>query len=832
MTMLKWKPRRPYAWLTLMIYLIPVMVLVTGATAVHLVEERTVASAGQSLALGADGIADMLDRVLFERYSDVLLASKAGIFLGQDREAMNTYLSALKKTYPMYLWLAVVDTKGRILAATNPASIGQDRSGREWFQEVRDRQRIHIRDAEPSEESGGTLAVAFTAPLTNQRGKFLGVVTSQVSVPSMEAIFTKSVRALQTQRDSQGTIEYQFLTRDGDVIADSQLRQEGQVNLKRLALPSALLTGSDQPGYVEEMHARRRVPVVSGYAQTKGQGEFVGLHWGILLRMDRNDILAPIRTALWKLGVLGSIGFIPLLGFLLWTTRRLKIEWAQARTECLRATRAEEILRESEGAYVQILDSISDMVLCKGPQSRLLYANKAFRDYYGMTLDQLRGIVDATFNKPAYTQQYLLDDAYVFRTGKSLNIPEEPVTRHDGKVFFFNTLKTPIFNQDGEVTQLVAVARDTAEQKRAEDALRESEERYRSLYENNPSMYFTVNSEGTVLSVNRFGAEQLGYVVEELVGQCVLKVVHPDDQDLVRNHLAILIRSSPQMAHWEFRKIRKDGSMLWVKEIARAVRDVEDRIVVLIVCEDITERNRMEEALRESEARYRSLAHSIITAQEEERRRIARELHDETGQWLTAMLVGLRTLEDTPTNTDIQSQVRELRRLASFTLGEVGRLARGLHPSVLDDLGLVAALERYAHEFDSTHGVKVSVYTRKPMTARLPLPVETALYRMAQEALTNAAKHAAPNAIDIQIECEGPIVTMTVKDDGCGFDVAETLRKTVHTRHLGLHGMRERTALLNGFLTIESQQTRGTTICVRIPLTEADYGQNSSPDRG
>jgi PAS domain S-box-containing protein len=449
-----------------------------------------------------------------------------------------------------------------------------------------------------------------------------------------------------------------------------------------------------------------------------------------------------------------------------------------------------------------------------------------------MTLAQLRGIVDASFNKPDYTQQYVLDDTYVFRTGKSLNIPEEPVTRHDGKVFRFNTMKTPIFNADGEVVQLVAVCRDITEQKRAKDALRVSEERYRSLYENNPSMYFTVNPEGTVLSVNQFGAEQLGYAVEELVGHSVLKVVHPDDRNLVRNHLATLLTSPQHMAHWEFRKIRKDGDMLWVKEIARAVRDVEGNILVLIVCEDITERTRMEEALRESEARFRSLAHSVITAQEEERRRIARELHDETGQWLTAMLVGLRTLEDAPTNTDVRSQARELRRLASFTLGEVGRLARGLHPSVLDDLGLVPALERYAQEFDAAHGIKVSVHTRSLATARLPLPMETTLYRMAQEALTNAAKHAKPNTIEIQVECEGSIVTMIVKDDGCGFDVAEALRRTARTTHLGLHGMHERAALLNGSLTIESQPTQGATICARIPLTEVDHGQDSSPYRG
>lgn len=133
---------------------------------------------------------------------------------------------------------------------------------------------------------------------------------------------------------------------------------------------------------------------------------------------------------------------------------------------------AEQELLESERLHTQILDAVSEMILSKDPNSRIVYANKAFRDFYGMTMEELRGIIDAPFNEPGYTQQYLSDDAYVFRTGNTLNIPQEPVTRHDGQVRLFHTIKSPIFGADGRVVLSVGVSRDITEQKETEEQIR------------------------------------------------------------------------------------------------------------------------------------------------------------------------------------------------------------------------------------------------------------------------------------------------------------------------------------------------------------------------
>ncbi|HVO66885.1 MAG TPA: PAS domain S-box protein [Syntrophales bacterium] len=145
----------------------------------------------------------------------------------------------------------------------------------------------------------------------------------------------------------------------------------------------------------------------------------------------------------------------------------------------------------------------------------------------------------------------------------------------------------------------------------AEEALRHSEERYRALYNDNPSMYFTIDGEGKVLSVNKCGAEQLGYSAEELVGLPVLIVFHPDDREAVEKQFAMCMQNPMKVATWEFRKVRKDGNIMWVKEAARAVQDQHGNSMVLIVCEDITERKQAEEALRESEERYRSVVDHI-----------------------------------------------------------------------------------------------------------------------------------------------------------------------------------------------------------------------------
>jgi len=145
-----------------------------------------------------------------------------------------------------------------------------------------------------------------------------------------------------------------------------------------------------------------------------------------------------------------------------------------------------------------------------------------------------------------------------------------------------------------------SLKRESAVRKRADEALRRSEEQYRSLYNENPSMYFTVDTDGKIVSVNHFGAEQLGYTVEELVGQPVLNVFYKEDRNAVNDCLNDYMQNSTNGANWEFRKVRKDGSLLWVREFVRTIRQKDGNTVFLMVCEDITERKQAEEAVKKN----------------------------------------------------------------------------------------------------------------------------------------------------------------------------------------------------------------------------------------
>jgi PAS domain S-box-containing protein len=221
--------------------------------------------------------------------------------------------------------------------------------------------------------------------------------------------------------------------------------------------------------------------------------------------------------------------------------------------------------------------------------------------------------------------------------------------------------------------------------------------------------------------------------------------------------------------------------------------------------------------LQKAESLHSHLIDKIMTAQEDERRRISRELHDDIGQSLTSLLVGLRAAEEEVGKGGIQGRVSDLRKITGKTLQEVQRLARGLRPSVLDDFGLEEAIGRYAADFTSMYGIQVDVAHDGGSTERLPPAVETALYRIVQEALTNVWKYAKATTVSILLQRHPAQVQLIVEDNGQGFD-SQILQRPVADAHLGLHGMRERAALLNGSISIESSPGTGTTIYVKVPL--------------
>jgi signal transduction histidine kinase len=239
----------------------------------------------------------------------------------------------------------------------------------------------------------------------------------------------------------------------------------------------------------------------------------------------------------------------------------------------------------------------------------------------------------------------------------------------------------------------------------------------------------------------------------------------------------------------------------------------------------------MTEQLLEKEQERTQLLAKVIAAQEEERKRIARELHDEAGQALTSVLLGLKDLEDNSQTPAQKARAAELRGLTAGTLDLMRDMALELRPSTLDDLGLVAALQRYVSDYRRKYGIEVDFHPGSLAGVRLKPQMETALYRIAQEALTNVVRHAEAQSVSVLLDKRDGRAILVVEDDGKGFDVDQLRRTGSPAQKLGLLGMEERAALVGGSLTIESRPGAGTAVFVEVPLDGDGRAAGSRTDR-
>jgi PAS domain S-box-containing protein len=335
-----------------------------GIVLARFVEYRLVEATGEELTLAAAEVAEKLDRMMFERQGNTLMMARAFGLRASDPRYLSEYLEWMKTEYsPVYLWLAVTDSQGTVVAATDLSLVGRDYSHTASFIAARATRRLDIADVAVQEPESGVNTIAFTAPILDSQGTFLGVVTSRVGIPLLEEVTTRTIRSLEVRQGAGGRVEYQMLTQQGLVFVDSNPPHQGTINLKELGLPSVLLSESGVPGYIEEEHLRRHVQVVTGYAQTRGFGEFSGLGWSVLMRMERQDILAPIHAFLWKVGIASVVVWIPMLGLLFYATSRLRAEHRQAQQESAWAKAAEAALLQSQERNRAIVDTALDGVI-------------------------------------------------------------------------------------------------------------------------------------------------------------------------------------------------------------------------------------------------------------------------------------------------------------------------------------------------------------------------------------------------------------------------------------------------------------------------------------
>jgi len=331
---------------------------------------------------------------------------------------------------------------------------------------------------------------------------------------------------------------------------------------------------------------------------------------------------------------------------------------------------------------------------------------------------------------------------------------------------------------------------------------------YRPLFDLNPHPMWIFDLRTLeFLDVNEAASRHYGYSRHEFLER-TLRDIRPSEDVPRLAHRVSKIHDQPTTSATLWRHRKKDGALIDVEVTSFSVTFLS-RPARVVTVSDVTERLRAEHTIR-------ALLHTVTRAQEEERIRIARELHDDTAQSLSLLLLGLRKVADARTLDAARVSARELRVHIAKAIGEVRRIARGLRPADLDALGLAEALRRLALELCADHRVDVDVQV-SGLDAPLPPAIEIALYRIAQEALSNVCKHAAASTISIVAQRNESSVRLIVEDDGLGFAVDAPPKH----QKLGLQGIRERAMLLGGELAIESSLGKGTTLYVSLPLSEA-----------
>lgn len=396
-------------------------------------------------------------------------------------------------------------------------------------------------------------------------------------------------------------------------------------------------------------------------------------------------------------------------------------------------------------------------------------------------------------------------------------------------------------------TFITTTIRDITERKRGEEALRESESKYRLLMEHASDGIHTYDSRGNFIETNSRLCNMLGYTREELLRLNVKDLIKPEELMLAPVRFDQLAAGQTLMTERQLR--RKDGTFMPVEISGRMVQDG----VMQSIVRDITERKSAEAALHQAyddlerrveertaeivvaneklktemaerllaEQARQELLRRLVLAQEDERRRISRELHDHMGQQLTAIMMGLKSLDVASHGRETTiASLQQLQALTDQLAREVHSLAWGLRPPALDDLGLETALYNYAEEWAERSRVVVDFHSSGFETGRLPLIHETAIYRIAQEALTNVLKHSNADRVSFILERREDHVLAVVEDNGKGFDIEGVQERSSEERNLGLLGIRERASLLGGTLAIESAAGIGTTLYVRIPVNE------------
>jgi PAS domain S-box-containing protein len=481
---------------------------------------------------------------------------------------------------------------------------------------------------------------------------------------------------------------------------------------------------------------------------------------------------------------------------------------------------AEERLRESEERFHQLAANIEGYFWLNSPDdSQMFYMSPGYEKITGRTCASVykcphswtdiihpedRPRVLANVSKP------LRDDARQI---------EYRIVCADGSIRWIRDRAFAVRNAASEVYRVAGIGEDITEQKIAEEELRT----LNAALENAVEGIARLDTAGNYISVNRAYATMLGYKPEELLWRNWEQTVYPGDRRNVR-----LAHKRMQVEHrveLEVRGRRKDRSLFWKQIVMLKTHNKRGEWTGnYCFMKDVTERKLAEQALRASNERLHHMSRRVIEVQEEERRHLARELHDEIGQVLSAISVNLHSLGSV-CEPSAQPRLAESIHIVDRAIQQVRNLSLDLRPAMLDELGFVSTLRWYADRQAQRAGFEIRV-TAECSGKRLPAAIEMACYRVAQEALTNVVRYARATRVWVAFrEDEDKDVVLKIRDNGVGFNWNDVRQRLARGASFGVQGMQERVELLGGRFAIESTPGGGTLVSARLPTSTRPLGR-------
>jgi len=480
---------------------------------------------------------------------------------------------------------------------------------------------------------------------------------------------------------------------------------------------------------------------------------------------------------------------------------------------------AEGAARESEQRFGVLVESVRDHAIIRlDPSGRVVSWNAAAQHINGYAATEIIGRSVACFYTP--------EDTAAGKPAENLREAAERgrceaqawYVRNDGSRFWADVVISPVRDEHGALVGFAQVTRDLTERRRADEALREREALLGAMFDQAAVGIALADFDARFVRTNRVFQRMLGYSDEELRSLSYADITYAEDLPRNRELMTELAEGKRRAFTLEKRYCHKDGTPIWAQVTVSALPSAQGapRLFVSVI-EDITERRRAQQQLHGHREQLRDLTVRLEAAREAERTRIAREIHDELGQALTALKIDLTWLRRRMPQPapELAGKVDGMEAILDDTAGAIQRIATELRPGVLDELGLQAAIQWQAREFETRTGIacRVEVPAEQPT---VDATRATAAFRIFQEALTNVARHAGATRVLVRFTLSAQALALSVEDNGRGISKGAL----ADSRSLGLLGIRERATSLGGTVAITGERGRGTTLTLTLPSLE------------